>query len=61
MSHEKLPPHDTEFEGHVTIEAAIDSIIETLQDFKTRKDNIVKMNWTSSMFHLKIDMRLAEK
>ena len=57
----KIPKeHDTFFEGPVSEEEAIDSIITTLNDFKSRKDKIIKMNWTSSMFHLKLDMRLSE-
>ena len=55
-----IPPHDTEWEGSVKFDQAIDSIIETLQDFKKRKQNIVKMKWDSSMFHLHLDMRLKQ-
>lgn len=58
---DEIPPHDTDFEGEVSMDAAIDSIIETLQDFKKRQEHIIQMNWTSSMFHLKLKMRLAEK
>ena len=57
----KLPPHDEEFAGQVDLGDAIDDLIVTLQDFKKRKTHIIKMNFESSMFHMKLDIKLAER
>ena len=57
----KIPPHDEEFEGEVEASVVIDALIETLSDFKTRSKNIVKLNFESSMFHMKLDIKLEEK
>ena len=57
----KLPPHDEEFEGQVDLADAIDDLIVTLQDFKKRKTHITMMKFESSMFHMKLDIKLAER
>jgi len=58
---QKMPPHDTDFEGQVDIEEVIDALIKTLQEFKERKDHIIKLNFESSMFHMKLDIKLEQK
>jgi len=60
MSH-KMPPHDTEFEGQVDTKDVIDALIETLLDFKSRSDHIIKLNFTSSMLHMKLNIKLEKK
>ncbi len=55
-----MPPHDEEFEGQVDLGDAIDDLIVTLQDFKKRKTHITQMKFESSMFHMKLDIKLAE-
>jgi len=57
----KMPPHDTEFEGQVNVEEVIDALIETLLDFKKRKDHITNLNFESSMFHMKLNIKLEKK
>ena len=57
----KLPPHDEEFSGNVEPEVVIDALIESLQDFKSRAKNIVKLTFSSSMFHMKLDIKLEQK
>lgn len=60
-SKSKIPPHDTDFEGSVKVEDVIDSLIETLQDFKKRASHVSKLNFESSMFHMKLDIKLEQK
>ena len=57
----KIPPYDTEFEGQVDTKDVIDALIDTLLDFKNRSDHITKLEFTSSMFHMKLDIKLEEK
>jgi len=57
----KMPPHDTEFEGEVDMAEVIDALIDTLLDFKNRKDHITKLKFESSMFHMKLDIKLEQK
>lgn len=58
---QKMPAHDEEFEGQVDAKDVIDALIETLLDYKNRSDHIIKLNFTSSMFHMKLDIKLEEK
>jgi len=57
----KMPPHDTEFEGQVDPADVIDALIVTLEDFKKRYGHIIKLNFESSMFHMKLDIKLEER
>ena len=61
MSQNKIPPHDEAFEGQVDPKDVIDALIDSLLDFKNRSDHIIKLNFTSSMFHMKLDIKLEEK
>ncbi len=61
MSQNKIPPHDEAFEGQVDPKDVIDALIDSLLDFKNRSDYIIKLNFTSSMFHMKLDIKLEEK
>ncbi|MEK0347909.1 MAG: hypothetical protein QQN44_06225 [Nitrosopumilus sp.] len=61
INQSKIPPHDVDFEGKVDFEDVIDALIKTLQDFRKRKDHVVKLNFTSSMFHMKLDIKLEKK
>lgn len=57
----KIPPHDEEFSGDVDLGVAIDDLIKSLEDFKKKKTHIIRMNFESSMFHMKLDIKLAER
>ncbi len=61
MSENKIPPHDEAFEGQVDPKDVIDALIDSLLDFKNRSDYIIKLNFSSSMFHMKLDIKLEEK
>jgi len=61
MNQSKIPPHDVDFEGQVDTGDVIDALIITLLDFKKRKDHVTKLNFTSSMFHMKLDIKLEKK
>jgi len=58
---QEIPPQYKDWNGKVSEKDALDAIIKQLEFFKSKSENIIKLEFEDSMFHMKFEIQLEKQ